>query len=433
MSAATVVVRHPRGLSFTRQFGASPERVFATFSDPALLARWWGPPECPVVECSIDFRPGGIWHYRLGSGGTVDNWSRAKYEEIEAAHRLVFIETSSDAEGRITSERPPARTAVTFTPRSGGTLLAIDVEYDSAIERDRALARGVETGQSLALDQLSALLAEPDLSRRAWNERNCPMTAIRSLDGALIDFEVRGTGPAVVLVDGAMCTRDAGPMSALAAHLDATLGVILYDRRGRGRSGDAAEYAIDREIEDLRVVIEGSGGSAAVFGMSSGGALAALAAAALPRHVTRLAVFEPPYMPEAARDGALSYTQELGDAVAAGDRDAAVTAFLTRVGTPGNAIASMKESPAWSAMTAMAPTLAYDDAVMTGSSVPSAMATVAVPTLSLAGGDSPAFLRWGAQELARAIPTAKFADIPGQTHAVELDALAAHLLPFLIE
>jgi pimeloyl-ACP methyl ester carboxylesterase len=106
-----------------------------------------------------------------------------------------------------------------------------------------------------------------------------------------IAFDQTGKGSPVILVLGAFNTRDTG--APLAAALSAHHTVINYDRRGRGDSGDSAPYAVEREIEDLDVLVRHAGGSAAVFGFSSGAALA-LAAAAHGLAITKLALFELP-------------------------------------------------------------------------------------------------------------------------------------------
>ncbi|QAY73732.1 SRPBCC domain-containing protein [Agromyces protaetiae] len=160
----TTVIRRPTGLSFRRRYRQAPERLFAAFADPDTLARWWGPPECPIVESALDFRPGGEWLYRLRSAASgVEYRSRAVFDEIEPATRIVFTETSADASGAPTADRPAARTTVEFVADGDddgpGTLLLIDVEHVSEDEAARALARGVEGGMSRALDQLEALLA----------------------------------------------------------------------------------------------------------------------------------------------------------------------------------------------------------------------------------------------------------------------------------
>lgn len=258
------------------------------------------------------------------------------------------------------------------------------------------------------------------------------MSDVRSADGTLIAFETVGTGPAVILVDGAMCYRDAGPMRAVARLLAPHHTVVLYDRRGRGASGDADRFSVQCEIDDVNALIGAIGGSAALFGMSSGGAVACLAAAALGSAVTRLAVFEPPYMPESARPAAAAYTEELTAALAQGDADRAVSAFLTRTGAPKDAIERTRQSPAWPGMTQIAKTLAYDDAAMGDSSIPAAAATIGVPTLALAGGDSPDFMRWGARQLAEAIPGAAYDVLDDQGHDVDPAVLAARLSSFLL-
>src|SRR3954453_6745534 len=108
------------------------------------------------------------------------------------------------------------------------------------------------------------------------------MPVVTSADGTTIGYERSGSGPALVLVDGAMCHRAAGPMRPLAALLRDGFTVYTYDRRGRGESSDTTPYAVAREIEDLRAVIAEAGGEAYVYAISSGAALALAAAAAGP-------------------------------------------------------------------------------------------------------------------------------------------------------
>lgn len=250
---------------------------------------------------------------------------------------------------------------------------------------------------------------------------------VQSADGTAIAYEAHGTGPVLVLVDGAMCFRDSGPMRGIAGAIGDRLRVVLYDRRGRGGSGDTAPYAVEREIEDLAAVIDAVGAPAALFGMSSGGALALRAATALDA-VARVAVYEPPYMPEAAVAGAQAYTAELTDALDRGDRGAAVEAFLRRVGMPAQAVAGMRHSPAWGGMEALAPTLVYDDSAMGDSRVPRFQPR-GVEVLALAGGASPDFLQYGARAVAEATG-GRFEVLDGQTHDIDPAAAAAALIAF---
>ncbi|WP_348787420.1 alpha/beta fold hydrolase [Leifsonia sp. NPDC080035] len=261
------------------------------------------------------------------------------------------------------------------------------------------------------------------------------MAALTSPDGTVIDYEIAGPddAPAVVLVDGAMCFRDSGPMRSIADALAPELRVVLYDRRGRGASTDTVPFSVHREVEDIAALVDAVGGRAAVFGMSSGGALALAAASELGQgRVTKVAVYEPPFMPEPAIPAAAAYTEELTATLAAGDRERAVEFFLRRVGVPDAGIEGMRGSPTWAATVALAPTLAYDDAALGDSRVPAELLRdLPVPVLALAGGASPEFLRFGAERVAEEARDGRYAVVDGQTHDVGAAPLAAHLLAFL--
>ena len=257
------------------------------------------------------------------------------------------------------------------------------------------------------------------------------MPAVTSPDGTSIAYERTGSGPVLVLVDGAMCYRGAGPALPLAARLQDNFTVYIYDRRGRGESLDTMPYAAAREVEDLQAVIAEAGGEAYVYGISSGAALALATAAAGPG-IAKLALFEPPYMGE-VEDGARikEYTERLHELLDAGKRGDAVTLFMANVGMPAQAIDGIRTQPAWAVLEAIAPTLAYDDDVLTGGRIPRELAaTITVPALVLAGGASPEGLRQAAKATADALPTADYRVLDGQTHDVAPDALAPALVQF---
>ncbi len=100
------------------------------------------------------------------------------------------------------------------------------------------------------------------------------MTRVISKDGTAIAFDRSGRGRPLILVDGALCRRSFGPMPNLAPLLAPHFTVYTYDRRGRNESGDTPPYAVAREVEDLAALIDDAGGSAFVYGVSSGAALA---------------------------------------------------------------------------------------------------------------------------------------------------------------
>jgi pimeloyl-ACP methyl ester carboxylesterase len=205
------------------------------------------------------------------------------------------------------------------------------------------------------------------------------MPRVTSKDGTSIAYDRSGEGPAVILVDGALCFRAFGPMGALAALLAPHCTVCAYDRRGRGESGDTAPYAVEREVEDIEALIDAAGGSAGLYGISSGAFLALEAAHQLPAKITKLALYEPPCsLDEAGIRRWMAYRTQLDQLLAAGRRGDAVTLFMRHVGAglasdessaPQDAGAQLRQSPIWPIFEAVAPTLAYDSAVMGDSSV----------------------------------------------------------------
>ncbi len=251
------------------------------------------------------------------------------------------------------------------------------------------------------------------------------MDTVTSADGTAIAFTRTGSGPAVVLVDGALCYRGAGPMTPLAERLADHFTVFTYDRRGRGESADTLPFAVEREIEDLEALLAEAGGSASAYAISSGAALV-LRSAAAGVAWQRLALYEPPFLGPNA-----GYTARLAELLAAGRRGDAVAWFMTTVGVPAEQIAGMRHAPVWPVFEAIAPTLAYDDAALGDGTVPEEdAARVKVPTILLDGGASPAGLRAAAEATARAIPSADYRTLPDQTHDVSPDALAPVLVEF---
>jgi pimeloyl-ACP methyl ester carboxylesterase len=255
---------------------------------------------------------------------------------------------------------------------------------------------------------------------------------VTSRDGTRIAFERSGDGPAVVLVDGALCFRSSGPMTPLAELLAPELSVYSYDRRGRGESGDTTPYAVSREIEDLEAVIAAAGGSAFVFGMSSGAVLA-LEAAASGLPIAKLALYEPPLAVEVAdRDETEGFAERLAQLVAADRRGDAVEFFLSSGGVSAEAIDELKGGPSWPLWESVAPTLVYDDAVVGDGTVPRERAArVTVPALVANGADSPKFFQDAARATADAIPRARHRSLEGQSWGrVEPAALAPMLREF---
>lgn len=263
------------------------------------------------------------------------------------------------------------------------------------------------------------------------------MKTVTSKDGTIIAFDQSGTGPALILIHGATQYRasDQG-MRQLADLLAPHFTVVQYDRRGRSESTDTPPFAVEREIEDIGALVDAVGGSAFIYGMSSGAVLAMEAATALPGKIRKLAMYEPPFNDdEAARQRWKDYTGQLRERLAQGRRGDAMALFLGLVGVPAEQVEGIRQAPTWRGAEAVAPTLAYDHFALMGdeAAVPlQRAARVTVPALVLTGGASHGFMHQTAEKLAGAIPDAHWRTLEGQTHAVAAPVLAPVLEEFFL-
>ncbi|HWZ66125.1 MAG TPA: alpha/beta hydrolase [Patescibacteria group bacterium] len=260
---------------------------------------------------------------------------------------------------------------------------------------------------------------------------------VTSKDNTKIAFDKLGDGPAVILVGGAMTTRSDN--SALAQLLSPHLTVYNYDRRGRGDSGDTKPFAVEREIEDIEALIDDAGGTAYVYGISSGACLALEAAASLGDKIKKLALYEAPY--DEAEDASSewkTYRSNVEESVAENRLSDAVVLFMKLVGMPDEMITGMQSSPMWPDMEAIAPTLPYDAAAMGNDrSVPIEQAArVKAKALVMDGGASlqvMPFMQPTANKLAKAIPNSQRITIEGQGHDISPEILAPVLVKFFSE
>lgn len=237
------------------------------------------------------------------------------------------------------------------------------------------------------------------------------MSTVTSKDGTRIAYDQSGAGPAVILVLGAFNDRATG--APLSRFLEPHFSVFNYDRRGRGESGDTSPYAIEREIEDLGALIARAGGSARVFGYSSG-AILSLRAAAHGLAISHLALYDPP--PTGARAGTLA--PQLAELISAGRRGDAVELFQTEgVGIPAQVVAQMRNAPFRPALEKMAHTLVYESTIL--SALPGGLvASVRIPTLVIDAANGPDVMHHAAQSLAEALPDSRYRSLEGQTHDI---------------
>lgn len=261
------------------------------------------------------------------------------------------------------------------------------------------------------------------------------MESVISKDGTSIAFDRYGDGPALILVGGATVTR--GYQTALATVLGEHFTVYSYDRRGRGDSGDTLPYAVEREIEDLEAMIDAAGGSAFVFGQSSGAVLS-LRAAAAGLAIPKLAVYEPPFIVDDSRSPVpTDYVEHLDGLVAADRREDALVYFMTAaVGIPEEYVAQMRQDPMFLSSTNVAHTIAYDGRIMGETKFGKPLAdkpwcSINVPTLVLDGSESPDWKHAGSQALMSKLPNATYRSLAGQDHGPADDVLAPVLVTFL--
>lgn len=249
---------------------------------------------------------------------------------------------------------------------------------------------------------------------------------VTSSDGTRIAYHKIGSGPAMILVNGALGFRGMSFARKAAREFAKHFTVIDYDRRGRGESDDRPPYEVMREVDDLAALVQGAVGEPCyVFAQSSGAALA-LRAAAEGVPMKALVAYEPPYMVGNPPDRpAADYGERVAALIAEGRRDEAVKLFMVTVGVPRFAVAIMRLFPFWKQMRAVAHTLPYDAAVMGGFELPAGeLASIMVPVVAVAGEKTTPTLKRAVQEVADLVPGAQHRLAPRMSHAIKPAALA---------
>ena len=252
-----------------------------------------------------------------------------------------------------------------------------------------------------------------------------------SADGTTLDFDLDGDGPPIIFVSGAFNTR---PTTApLAAALRDRFSTLNFDRRGRGDSGDTPPYAVEREIDDLDAMIGAAGGSAAVFGYSSGATLA-LRAAARGSAITKLVVYDAPFAVDESHPRLpAGFADELVRLIEAGRRGDAVELYQrVAVGIPEDVVVRMRQAPFRPGLEAIAHTLSYDARVVGDLTLPTDLfRSITAPTLVIDGEASPPIMRTAAEALVRTLPDARRCTLAGEGHDLSPDALRPVLVEFL--
>jgi pimeloyl-ACP methyl ester carboxylesterase len=254
--------------------------------------------------------------------------------------------------------------------------------------------------------------------------------SVTSKDGTTIAFDRLGSGPPVILVSGGSVDR--GSNAGVADILSSDFTVFNYDRRGRGPSGDTPPYAVEREIEDIDAVVTAAGESAYLYGSSSGAVLALYAAEKLPGRITKLALWEPPFILDPSARPPADQVEQYNKMLAEGRRGDAAQYFMEKVvRMPAEFVASARSQPWWAANEALAHTLPYDATIMGDYSLPEDRArAVTIPTLVLDGGASFGFMGPTADALAKVLPRGERRTLAGQEHNIDPNVLAPALKEF---
>lgn len=256
------------------------------------------------------------------------------------------------------------------------------------------------------------------------------MPKITSQDGTTIAYDKKGQGPVLILVLGALNRRSQG--KKLTELLSDRFTVVSYDRRGRGDSTDTLPYATDREVEDINALIDELGGTAHLYGHSSGCILALMAAKQLGDKVSSLALYELPYNADpGAQAESEAYRTELKQLLQNDKHGEAIALFVKSVGVSDKQIAAMQRLPMWKGLTAMAPTLAYDTIELMQQYPKLDVEQIKINTLAMYGSKSPEFMGETAKTLSEAMPQAQMRALEGQVHDVKASVLAPVLAEFL--
>lgn len=160
-------VENEKVLVLERVFGAPRELVFQMFKEPKHLKRWWGPRGWELPVCSVDFRPGGVWHFCMkcvdenqGEYYGMESWGKVVYEDIDEPEWLVYTDYFSDADGNVNEAMPSTHVTMQFIDLGGRTKIVSRSRYASAEALETVLDMGMLQGITQTWDRLEERLAE---------------------------------------------------------------------------------------------------------------------------------------------------------------------------------------------------------------------------------------------------------------------------------
>jgi uncharacterized protein YndB with AHSA1/START domain len=149
----------PPELIMERVFDAPRALVWRAFTEPERLRQWWGPKGWALPVCSLDLRPGGVWHYCMRGPNGEESWGKAVYREIVEPERLVYLDAFSDADGKVAEAMPQMLITVEFADHDGKTKVTSRTRFASVADLEATLGMGVVEGATETWDRLAGYLA----------------------------------------------------------------------------------------------------------------------------------------------------------------------------------------------------------------------------------------------------------------------------------
>jgi uncharacterized protein YndB with AHSA1/START domain len=152
------VNKENKTINVTREFAASPELVWAAWTQPELLDQWWAPKPYQTVTKSMDFREGGKWLYTMnGPDGTV-HWCMAHYKKIDPIKSYSALDAFCDEKGNINKDFPRAFWTNSFSGNKETTTVTIVIAYDDLADLEKYIEMGFKEGFTMALGNLDEML-----------------------------------------------------------------------------------------------------------------------------------------------------------------------------------------------------------------------------------------------------------------------------------
>jgi pimeloyl-ACP methyl ester carboxylesterase len=285
-----------------------------------------------------------------------------------------------------------------------------------------------------ALSGRHTVLIEAAAAQATLGERSSELNQVPSKDGTLIGVECSGSGPTLLFVHGGVGDRTR--WTAMVPLLSADFTVCAMDRRGRGASGDSAEYSLMKEAQDVAAVVDSRAGQVYVFGHSYGGVVA-LEATFLTSRIAKLMLYEPPVLDPV--DENLAVAERIEKMIAAGQLEQALVTFQAEVVRQSpEELAAMRTRASWPSLVVSMSSLPRQLRALAGYRFDAnRMKSVTMPTLLLLGEDTPSpYAQQSIGALHESLPDARLVVLENQEHnAMEggRDLLANSIIEFAME